>query len=495
MPFSLPMTQRTDPEGNLRRLLQIYFKFQAKILTIIIIAIVTVLISFLVSIPIFESTALLLVKIGREYMQQPEVGNSTNNILVVNRDDIINSEIAILYNHELIGKVITTLGLSNIYPQFENYDSLGYSSLDAAVTEFSAALLVEGLKHSNVISLSFRHPNSHVAKKALTLLIDYFKEKHLEIFSTPQSHFLEQQLAAYMERLQDSEAAVKSFKQQNQVVSLSEQRELLLKQQFDIDTNYKISQTQVEELRRKVSLLQGHLQNISQDKTRYTLDGHDQSIGEAQTRLLSLQLKEQELLAKDYREDSRLVGNVRKEIEVVQKFLSIQQEDLDRKMRTANPVYQDVEKEMLRAEADLASKQAGIVTLAQQLEQLKTEIQKIDQKEQDFRNLQRELTTNEKNYMTYVEKYEDARISEDLNRQNISNISIIQSPTTPGNPLPSKRFLKLILGFIFGMLAGLGYALILELSTQAFSTPEQVERRLGLPVLCTIPLKHIRHTF
>jgi polysaccharide biosynthesis protein PslE len=489
MTFPTPATQQVGPESNLRSLLLVFFKHQTKILTILMMSLITVLISFLFIVPVFEANALLLIKVGREYMQQPEVGNSSNNVMVVNRDEIKNSTIAIIHNRDVIERVIASIGLGVIYPRFANMTSSIPSLMEAAITDFSTALTVEGLKNSNVISISFLHPNPQIATQALSLLIEFFKEKHLEIFSTPQSSFLEQQLAGYLGRLRDSEGAINAFKQQSQIHSVVEQRDLLLKQQFEIDTIYKNTQIQIEELQKKVVSLQGQLLNIAQDKKRYTLTDQDQGIGDAQTRLLGLQLKEQELLAKDYREDSRLVGNVRKEIQVVQKFLNAQQESLDRKMRTANPVYQEVEKEMLKAEAELSSKQAGAITLAQQLEQLESEIQAIDHKEYEFRNLQRSLKTNETNYMTYVEKYEDARISEDLNRQNISNITIIQPPTTPGNPLPSKRPLKLILGFMFGLLTGLGYAFFSELTSQSFSTPEQIERRLRLPVLCSISLK------
>ena len=75
-----------------------------------------------------------------------------------------------------------------------------------------------------------------VAAKALTLLIDFYKEKHLEVFSNPQSLFLEKQLTEYQQRLKESEDALESFKQKNRVYSLKEQRSLLLKQRIDLDT-------------------------------------------------------------------------------------------------------------------------------------------------------------------------------------------------------------------------------------------------------------------
>jgi uncharacterized protein involved in exopolysaccharide biosynthesis len=180
---------------------------------------------------------------------------------------------------------------------------------------------------------------------------------------------------------------------------------------------------------------------------------------------------------------------VRKEIQLVKDFLKAQEADISRKVQTGNPVYQEVEKEMLKAEAELTSQRAGAVTLTQQLAQLDHEIQAVDQKQNELRNLQRELSTNEKNYQTYVEKLEEARISDDLNQQKISNISVIQAPVVPQKPVKPKKLLNIILGILLGAFTGLGYAFFSEYNSQSFSTPEQVERRLGLPVLTSIALK------
>lgn len=483
-----PNMKQEAPGGSLRDLLYVLFKHQAKILVIFFATVATVAVgSFLVT-PVYEAQASLLVKIGREYINKPEVGD-TRNFMVVNQEEIINSEIEILNKRELIEKVITAMGIGTIYPQIASDPPTSTTPLEAAVLKFSKNLTVEGVKKSNVIGLSFQHQDPAVATKALALLIDLFKEKHLEVFSNPQSSFLEKQLVDYQQRLKESENALEAFKQQNQVYSVEEQRSLLLKQQVELDTALNATKNRIDELQKKVMSYREQLRGMAQNKARYTQTDRDKIVVDAQNNLLNLQLKEQELLAKDYREDSRVVANVRKEILLVKNFLKTQEEDIDRKVRTGNPVYQEVEKEMLKAEAEYASQRAGAMTLTQQLVQLNHKIQAIDQKQNELRNLQRELATNEKNYQTYVEKLEEARISDNLNQQKIANISVIQAPATPQKPVKPKKLLNLILGILFGVVSGLGYAFLVEFTSQSFSTPEQVERRLGLPVLTSIALK------
>ena len=56
------------PGGSLRDLLQVLFKHQAKILVIFFATVATVAIATFLTAPVYEATASLLVKIGREHI-------------------------------------------------------------------------------------------------------------------------------------------------------------------------------------------------------------------------------------------------------------------------------------------------------------------------------------------------------------------------------------------------------------------------------------------
>jgi uncharacterized protein involved in exopolysaccharide biosynthesis len=480
--------QQEAPGGSLRGVFHILFKHWVRILTVFTVTVFTVAVATFLTTPVYEATASLLVKVGREHIAKSEVGDA-RNLMAINQQEIINSEIQILNNRDLIRKVVTAIGIGELYPQLASNASARTTPLETAVLQFSRNLKTEGIKKSNVISVSFQHRDPAAATKALALLIDLFKEKRLDVFSNPQSSFLEKQLADYQQRLKASENALEIFKQQHQVYAVEEQRSLLLRQQVELDTVLKATLNRSDELQKKAASYREQLRSMAQNKTRYTQTDRDKIIVDAQSNLLNLRLREQELLARNYREDSRSVENVRKEILLIDAFLKVQEEDIGRKVRTGNPVYQEIEKEMLKAEAEYASQQAGAATLTQQLTQIDRKIKAVDQKQNELRNLQRELSINEKNYQTYVEKLEEARISDDLNHQKIANISVIEAPATMHKPVKPKKLLNLILGVLLGAVSGLGYAFLIEFISQRFSTPHQVERRLGLPVLTSIALK------
>jgi uncharacterized protein involved in exopolysaccharide biosynthesis len=96
------------------------------------------------------------------------------------------------------------------------------------------------------------------------------------------------------------------------------------------------------------------------------------------------------------------------------------------------------------------------------------------------------VASNEKNYRTYLERLEEARISEDMNRKKMANISVIQQAEIPANPIKPKKRLNILLGMILGAVSGLGFAFFSEYTSESFSTPGIAEKQLALPVLTTI---------
>jgi uncharacterized protein involved in exopolysaccharide biosynthesis len=419
-----------------------------------------------------------------------ERGSSDSRPLIpLNQEEVINSEIQILTSRDLIEKVIQTLKVESIYPEVVKSPPARMTPMEAAILQFEKKLSVEGVKKSSVIQVSFQHKDPRIAAKAVNLLVDFLKEKHLQVYSDPKSSFLEQQLSTYEQKLKDSQNQLETFKQKYQVFSLEEQRTLLLKQRTEFDTSFRTSQNQIRELQNKLLSLKTQMRAVSKDVPLYSETERYKIIDDAKAQLLSLHLKEQELLQK-YNEDTPLVINVRKEIKIVQNFIKKQEEDLKGKVRTGqNIVYQDIEREMIKTQAELSSQEAKSATLREQIAQLNREVRTLDLRENDLQNLKRELAANEKNYKTYLEKVEEALISDNLNRQKMANISTIQAAAVPQKPIKPKKALNVALGIILGAVSGLGLAFFSEYTNQGLSTPESAERHLGLPVLGTVPFK------
>lgn len=97
--------------------------------------------------------------------------------------------------------------------------------------------------------------------------------------------------------------------------------------------------------------------------------------------------------------------------------------------------------------------------------------------------LERERQTHERIYLLMKERYEEARIQE---ASQISNVYVIDVAIPNYGPIRPKTNLNILLGFIFGLAAGIGIILIREFMDNSIRSKEDLEK-LGLTVLGIIP--------
>ena len=465
------------------------FKHKIAIVVIFVTVVAAVTTFTLFQDPTFEAKAILLVKMFKEDSSRPGMAPEDNSMpRIVSQDEVMNAEIQILTGRELAGKVLQTLKPEVMYPGIASGAETQAELMEQAVQAFGDSLQVQGVRKSNVVAISFQHSDPQVAAKAVNLLIEYFKEKHLAVHSDPQSSFIGSQLAAFESKLRESEKALQEYHQKSKVFSIEEQRTLLLRQRTELDSMYKLAITNVQENQKKINSLKSQMKYIADNKDRYTQTERDRIIIEAKSKLLDLQLKEQELKTK-YTDNNRLVADTRRELEIVSKFLKDQEEIIVGKVKTGNPVYQSMETDLFRAEADLRSQAAKAAALRAQLSQLDEQIAALNRSESKIQDLKRAITINEKNYLAYVERHEYAQISDVMNRLKLSNISVIEDAVVPVKPVKPNKLLNLLIGLVVGTVSGLGYAYVNEKLAETFLNPESLEKYLGVPVLVTIPFK------
>lgn len=474
---------------DIRDFLTILFKYKRRIIVVFFAIVFAVTVLSFVMPPSYEAQSTLLVKLGRENIYRPEVGDKGQQISVnpAYQAEMINSEIKILTTQELLAKVIGVVGIERLYPDLSKMVAEGRAPMAIAVSRFSKDLIAEPAKKANVIEVSFQHKDPELAVKVLGTLIDLYTEKHLKVYSDPKSSFLEQQVTEHSQKLDESENKLQAFKQQNRVYSVEEQRALLLRQRMELDSSYKNTQNTIYELRQKLSSLKTQQNAMAQNPSLYLAGGGDGAriVSDARSKILELQLKEQELLSR-YNETSLMVVNIRREIQIAKGLLREQEENIK---RTANPVNLEIDREKVKVEAELRAQEAKVEMLKQQVGQVDGTVKALDFREREFQNLKRNVMTTEQNYKSYLEKYEEARIHDDMNLRKMANISILSAPTVSPEPVKPKKMYNIGLSILVGAVVSLGIAVVSETTSQVGSTPHSAEKHLGLPVLATIPLK------
>jgi uncharacterized protein involved in exopolysaccharide biosynthesis len=363
--------------------------------------------------PTYEASSLLLVKsLGREFMSRAHVGDET--FVPRNREAVIHSELQILRLRDVIGGVISAMGLERLYPDLAKSSEPEDRRLEKATASFGGDLFAEVLGKTDVIRVAFQHEDPAVAAEALNLLVDRFKGKHLEAFSEPEAAvFLEGKAVEYLTALTSAEERLKSFQSEHEAFALKDPDAYLLRQRTDLNENLRTIQGDIAAARRQ------HAQE-------------DPAIQRAKTELLDLQLKEQDLRA-GYRGTRRELEDTREKIALVKAFI-------DSRTREGAQRHQE--------ELELLENQK--LQIEDRLAHVQSELKGLSRLTAEYRTLSRDVEVKEQNYRAFVGRAEEARVSAEMDVEKIANISVIEKAVPPMDPVRPRKVLNLAAGVSVG---------------------------------------------
>ncbi len=376
--------------------------------------------------PKFESTALMLVKVGREQIYTPEVGDQ-KSVSSRDKQTVINSELAIVRSEPVVTGVVESVGLARLYPDLA--ETLNEIPADAperdaqeamlesvAAERFRQNLVVLALPDADVIQVSYRHPEAPVAQAAVDAVIDEFTDAHLNAFGEPEVvRFLEQQVAAYRKSLEAEEESLRNFEVEHPVFAL-EQPQAMLAQRM-------------EELRGQIESIDAQI-----NAARMSVVRENSAVSEAQRERLALEM-----------EASRFKGHLR--------------EDADRRLGV---VKQFISSRKAEVDQQVGRLQTRRAALQEELDGYDAERVQLPELSAQHRQLVRERDAREEQYATYEKRLRDARLSHEMDAERIASISVIQHATlapAPIWPLPPTLGIPVVL-VLATLVAGLAVTLV-----------------------------------
>jgi uncharacterized protein involved in exopolysaccharide biosynthesis len=445
---------------GIKDVLNLLFKHKGKIVAIFCLA---AAVSYGVSKTIpkpYVAKAVIMVNPGRESIPISEVGDTRPP--APTPETIINTEMQLITGRELTRKVVNAIGVDNLYPQLAGRNLTADATQELAAIDLGKNLRVQKVAGSNLIEINFHHENPQIAAKALSALLEGLKDRHVQVFSTVNSGFLEEQLKSYGQKLQASQRALGRFRQDHQLMSEG-QGDLLVTRRADLESTLMQDTSKLAELQEKVAFLK------SRPGVYFT------ATSELRNQLNLLRRKEQEFIQK-YNDGSQPLTALREEIKFVEKQLREQEDN----MRNT---------ECFNIESEMKPLQVAIDSLKTQIRQVDGKTLTFGKNSVELEDLKREVAANEANYAMYVKKVEEARISENMDERRMTNIAIVQRPSVPAVPDGQKRTKVLSVGLLMSLVLGFGVAFIFESVPQTFSTPESVEKKLSVPLLATLEHK------
>lgn len=160
--------------------------------------------------------------------------------------------------------------------------------------------------------------------------------------------------------------------------------------------------------------------------------------------------------------------------------------------RALQSQIRELERSIANEEARVSNSLLADFRQAQQREQgLQTRVDQLkssflDQRRRSiqYNIFQQEVDTNRALYNGLLQRYEEIGVAGGVGINNISVVDLAEVPQDPSSP-------RLLINLAIALLAGLGLgaatALALEQMDEAIADPAEVERRLGLPLLGSVP--------
>jgi uncharacterized protein involved in exopolysaccharide biosynthesis len=445
----------------------------------------------------YDSRMKILVKNQRvDVAITPEATTGLNAPVIDNdvSENQINSEIELLTSRDLLTQVVIETGMAKSESSLFGSPPPESQRVEKAVNRLSKDLNIAPVRKANIITVSYTSGSPQMAAAVLKKLGDLYLDKHLKLnHPTGASDFFKDKAQEYETQLKNSEQNLSDFQQQNNLIALSQQKDLTLQKTAEARTKMLDAEAALSEATDKITRVEQQLATIPKRIITQSKQLPNQYSAEhLNTMIVELQNKRTQLLTK-YRPDDRLVREVDSQIRTTQDAMAkAQSQSLVEEATDLNPLRQTLETELSRARLDQAGAKARRDTLAGQLQQYDAALKKLEGDTIKHDDLQRQKKESEDNYQLYAKKREEARIADELDRQKITNVSIAEAATVPQIPSSPNRPVNLMLGLFLAGVLSLCSVFSAELLSDAVHTPHQLEALTGATVLATVPEKSKR---
>lgn len=464
-----------------REVLSILFKEWRKLVGVFLgLALLVIAWSYTLT-PYYEASTRLLVKSGREFEVRSNPNEPVASVPSATKQEIVNSEIQILTSRDLIEAVINKIGADRLYPGSGGWFSSQGSKTEAAVKKFYEDFKAAPVELADVIEVTYRNPNHDLAVQALNTLVELYQKKHAEMFSDPRYKFLEQQTKDYEAQLDAVTRKVTDIRNSKSLFDVDAQRAKLLDDRASISTILEQLRSQAVDTHNRIKFLEARL------KTTPALvpggSGQADVVEQAKARLLDLQVKAQQLRER-YVGDVKPLQDAEQEMGRVKQFIGGAG---SKSWSQRNTAYDDLSVALDHALADAAPLDQQIQLRTQQVAAIDEHLRSLEDGAKSLDDATRERRTLEELVHTYRARYEEARMSQNLDKSNVISVSVLQQPIAPARPAGPHHLPYALAGILIGLIGASGLLIYLLVFRETLITVESVERIIGVPVLASVP--------
>jgi len=463
----------------------------------------------------YVTSASLVVLLGSEFTYRPEAGTPQNVSSALGADQIMKAEVQILASDDLHEAALRRVGLDRVYPGFADPPgplgrlAAAISGLPRAAREavglpvpvlrdidpvalavaqrFDNDLATETAKDANVLTVTFRNRDADVAADVVNTLVALYLERRHTLYGDVQSASVQTQVRGLADALQQADAALAGFKASHDIDSFGLQRDLLLHRRDDLARALADSEAARAQLVARTGSISRQLAGTPASVRGDTEDDPDSRAATLNASLQDLRGRAADLATR-YLPESRVMQDAQSQVAARESELARLRADRSSSVQrqTRNPTLDALSLDGDRAATDLRAETARGAALAVAAQAVAVALHDLGDSDEALQQLERRREVADGAYRASAKVLDDRRMVEAVAAERATNVRVIQPACVP--LLPHRLTLPILAaGGVFSLLAGVATAILSEATRRGVLSPEQVERRLGLPVLACIP--------
>jgi capsular exopolysaccharide synthesis family protein len=340
-------------------------------------------------------------------------------------------------------------------------------ALSGTIAAFLGGVEVTPIKGTRLVEVSYDSTDPQFAANAINTLVDEYLAQNLDLRLRnleDQLSFLTQELSKQQAKVEASERAMSDYKTDQNALSLDERRNIVddqLRQTNDALTRARTDRLQKEALYNQIANLDGNSPGV---------DSFPAVAGNSMVQSLKRQLTDLEA------ERAKNAHRGPQHPEMV---------ELNKRIEHAREQVQVEKTKVLEAiRNDYRAAVANERSLVSALEDQKTRAMDLDRKSGAYTVLQREAASEREVYQTLLQQEKELRV---VRNSRANNVQLMDAAELPKIPYVPNRQRDLLLSFVLALALGVGLAFVVEYLDDTVKTPDEVTRRLNLPLLGIVP--------
>ncbi|MGB2713364.1 MAG: polysaccharide biosynthesis tyrosine autokinase [Vicinamibacterales bacterium] len=338
----------------------------------------------------------------------------------------------------------------------------------AAIGEFLSGVEIVPVKGTRLVEIVYSSPDPQYAATAANTLAREYVQQNLDLKlsnTTNTITWLTEELNKQRQKVEAAERAMAEYREGQNAMSLDDGQNIVvarLNSLNDAVTKAKTSRLQKEAAYRQL----GNLKGDSAEADTFPLVAQNPTIQEIKQQLANLK-SEKTKLSQRYGANHPTMESITRQIESANTHL---------RSETAK-VLESVANDYRAALAEERN-------LAGSLEEQKKQAVDLNRKSITYSILQREAESERQVYNALLQQEKELRV---VSNSRANNVQLMDDAEVPGGPYTPNHGRDWLMAIVLGLALGVALAYSVEYLDDTIKLPDDVTRRLKLPLLGLVP--------